>query len=786
VGKTAVVKADQRQYRHSEETTAGEHAYSICVGGGLDGHNSRDPVGYGNYSQTWENNLWLRLENNGDEEVIDPWVRVGNRDWRSLDSIVAGIVDDDMDEAGKARAIWEFARRHRYHFTTGDDEVKDTVKMLNVYGYTLCWDEAYTLANLWRAAGLKTRRGFPHGHCTTEVFYEGAYHLLDSDEHLLVLQRDNRTVASETDIAHDHDLMKRSHAYGILAPEDRKSSEAAASLFVHDGPRAGDRADCSGHRMDLRLRPGEALVWAWENRGLSHGPQPPRLCNGRLEFTPRLDGTFAAWTERTENLEAGANGLQASDPQVHSLVQYRIASPYVMVGARLEATVEAQHLKVELSLDGQTWTPILSGEDLGKFEAGFGSCLPAAQAAYACHIRLRGHLHAICRLRLVFDLQMAPLSLPGLVLGENHVVYSDRSQQRRVRLTHAWRERDVPEPAAPGLLLPAADARPNTTQFTFSWEAVAGAVDYHFELSEYADFRHCLSPVFEKLSSRTPAHGRPHWRIPEEGLLNPDQPYYWRVRARADSGRWGPFSAPASFKISTPSPPLDLKLEIDREEGSAVLRWRAGAGAPPCRYEVYGSDERGFSARRRTHTVFGGSHGKDRVEAANLLASVDSDSCRVIGNDLGTNGNRAFYRVVAIGTDGSRSGPSTYLAAPRPFIYSHPPSTILAGRISTYQVMVIRSIGDLRSISSGPHRYASAFRDGDIWRFLLDEGPAWVSLDEHTGIMMAVPPADQKGLHTITLRICDAQGRADIQGFDLEVIEQEMIEQAVMKQKAIE
>ena len=197
-----------------------------------------------------------------------------------------------MTEAQKARAIWEFARRRRYHSTPGTDEVKDTVKMLNVYGYTLCWDAAYTMSNLWQRAGLKIRRGLPHGHCTTEVYYDGAYHLLDSDEHLLVLMRDNRTVAGEAEISRDHDLMKRSHAYGILRAEDRRTNEFSASLFCYLGPRSGGRPFIGGHRMEITLRPGEGLRWEWADRGRYHGlsDQPPPRAGQRSPALPAAAG----------------------------------------------------------------------------------------------------------------------------------------------------------------------------------------------------------------------------------------------------------------------------------------------------------------------------------------------------------------------------------------------------------------------------------------------------------------------------------------------------------------
>ena len=118
---------------HIETITTAQHTYTIGVEGTMDGTNTRDPVGYSNYQQAWEANLSVRLENMGDEALKNPWITVnGKRHWRSIEDILAEILDDDMSEAEKARAIWEFARKHRYHFTTGDDEVKGCFNWLDV------------------------------------------------------------------------------------------------------------------------------------------------------------------------------------------------------------------------------------------------------------------------------------------------------------------------------------------------------------------------------------------------------------------------------------------------------------------------------------------------------------------------------------------------------------------------------------------------------------------------------------------------------------------------------
>ena len=113
-------------------------------------------------------------------------------------------------------------------------------------------------------------------------------------------------------------------------------------------------------------------------------------------------------------------------------------SPYVFVGGRLE--VEGSGAKFSLSWDGKSWTE--AGTDLDKFFP------PGGPARY--EYRLRCELGAGARLKrlgIVNDIQMAPLALPAMSIGENKFVYTDQSPGgRKVRITHDWVERSASRP----------------------------------------------------------------------------------------------------------------------------------------------------------------------------------------------------------------------------------------------------------------------------------------------------------------------------------------------------
>ncbi len=260
--------------RQVETIDSSKYSFSVDMGGKIDGPMTRDPIGYWAYDQYWEPNIKVTLANVGDTPVINPWIqRVGTPDTRNLQSIVDSIVKPGMSDKEKARRIWEFEINNRFHATTQDDEVADVVKRVNIYGYTLCYDESKDISDMWRAAGLKVRKGFPTGHSLAEVYYDGGWHELDSDESIISLLRDNETIASESQIVADHDLMKRTHTYGVLAPDNRLDDEGGAALIYWEGPRSGEQPSLTKHNMDFTLRPGESITWAWNPAGRYHASQ---------------------------------------------------------------------------------------------------------------------------------------------------------------------------------------------------------------------------------------------------------------------------------------------------------------------------------------------------------------------------------------------------------------------------------------------------------------------------------------------------------------------------------
>jgi hypothetical protein len=742
--------------RHTEDITAAKQEYHVAHGGTMDGTNCRSPIGgsFGVWDQTWESNRAVRMENVGDTDVINPWLSNGRNDFRTLKEMVAGALRTGMTDREKALALWRLQTTHRFHATTNDAEANDPVKVFNVYGYTTCGDDSICLAGLWRTAGFQVRPARVVGHCITQVHYDGRWNLLDGDMGPFYLLRDNVTIAGEQDLVRDHDLLKRTHTHGILDADSRADAEWSAALFVYEGRAGGDRNSARDTTMNMVLRPNEALVWRWGHRVplRYHGRAEltvwgrraaERVCNGQWEYRP--DFGRESWrrgADTAENVRMKDGGLVAEAGKTGVLV-WKMRSPYVFVGGRLE--VAGARAKFSLSWDGTSWQDV--GEELDR--------LFPANGPARYEYRLRCELPegaSLKRLAIVNDLQMAPLALPGMVVGDTRFTYTDQSTgPRRVRLTHEWVERSVSRPpGAPSApVFPADGGRTDGTDVVFEWRPPEdaerdGIADYHFELSERADMAWPLSSNFSKLVSNTADRGRPRYAVPYTGLLTPGREYYWRVRTRNGKGLWGAWGKTWSFTPDGPAQPVEVTLGPAEDAGGRmVLRWKPNAaGRKPVKYRVYGSDEKGFSV---SDVPYGRNVGQSRdvpaEAAANFVAETSDTELIVLGAGVDlSNANRAFYRVVAVDARGKRSGPSDYAAAARPFICSTPPDAARVGKELRYQLSAVRSLGDLRlRVVQG--KEVASFWDVEKPRFVLAQGPTWLRIDESTGVLRGVPDA---------------------------------------------
>src|SRR4029077_12095396 len=95
-------------------------------------------------------------------------------------------------------------------------------------------------------------------------------------------------------------------------------------------------------------------------------------------------------------------------------------------------------------------------------------------------------------------------------------------------------------------------------------------------------------------------------------------------------------------------------------------------GRNPAKYRIYGSDEKGFTISDVPYkAIVGVSKGVSANRPANYVTEVSATRAAVIGAAINLpNANRAYYRVVAVDAKGNRSGPSDFVEAARPILWS--------------------------------------------------------------------------------------------------------------------
>jgi hypothetical protein len=531
-----------------------------------------------------------------------------------------------------------------------------------------------------------------------------------------------------------------------MNPDSRGNDEWEASLFVFEGDSEGDRNCIQGTSMNMVLRPGESITWRWGHvdpvkyHGTNRPKYPDMISNGLWEYQP--DFSQANWTRGAaaiSGIRASGGPLRAEDGK-SGTVAWILRSPYAFVGGRLE--VEGSGARFSISWDGQSWLEV--GPDLDEFFPPDGP----ARYEYRLRCELDGTA-SLKRLRVVNDLQMAPLALPAMSVGENRFVYTDHcAGGRKVKVTHEWVERSAsrpPEaPTAPSFPPDAGEVE--TGDLVFRWTAATDPDgdqidDYHFELSDRPEMHWPLSTNFYKLISKTADRGKAQFTVPHDGLLAPDRKYYWRIRARDDKGVWGPWSSTWSFTPRGSSPPVEVTLEVDIDRGTGILRWKPDpAGRKPAKYRIYASDEKGFSVSDEPFPVrVGVSKEVPSMSPSNFVSEVAATELPVIGAEVNwPNANRCYYRVVAVDGQGNRSGPSDFAEAPRPILYSRPATTAKVGTPYRYQLATVRSLGDLRTrMVHG--KETMNYWDIEAPRFALEQGPAWLEIDEATGLVFGTP-----------------------------------------------
>jgi hypothetical protein len=235
-------------------------------------------------------------------------------DISSLDAWQQSFLKPGMTDKEKALAAWRtvVAFQHQdappLEYLQHEQTVLDPIKVFNVYGYGFCSLASADVAALARYAGLKARGWGINAHSVPEVYYDGAWHLLDGSLISYFPKADGSLAGVEeivTAIKEWHgknpgyqgndarlrayqqadgwtgwkrgpELLARSPLYDAGGFWPAKTHGWYATMQEYDGtlgkgegkPFLYEYGYSQGYRVDIRLRPGERLTRNWGNKGL--------------------------------------------------------------------------------------------------------------------------------------------------------------------------------------------------------------------------------------------------------------------------------------------------------------------------------------------------------------------------------------------------------------------------------------------------------------------------------------------------------------------------------------
>ncbi len=432
-------------------------------------------------------------------------------DCFSRKALLRSLVKPGMTDEEKAVAFWRLVNRRIYHFPRADDN--DPMRVLNVYGYSLCGTIQHVL--VWLAQGEWGRAGGGRaglssrpfdteeerrimgagwlldsfvrldgikapgkmGHTWCQLFYDGRRHFLDAHAGMYVYTADGRNIASVEEISGDptlvSDPVKKSDPF---MPCDGGRPEF---FYRCAGGGQGGTLEKTPHSMELRVRPGETLVfhfdklpgayfkrsfsWAkqWAPKFYKEGPhhrcaggkeKPYRhYGNGEIIYRPDLAKRgFREALAESRNLacraDDGKPGLHAKDAGGGASATFAFKTPYVMVGGEVAAEFELPKgatARVTLLAPGRRrakpQTVLTVRGDGGRRKAAGRMDMRALVYPYEAHLKVELSGGALVDLEMRIITQLNFHALPRPLAGKNKVfVESATGDPRAAGLAVEW------------------------------------------------------------------------------------------------------------------------------------------------------------------------------------------------------------------------------------------------------------------------------------------------------------------------------------------------------------
>lgn len=640
-----------------------------------------------------ENNVSFSLENKGATDIINPRIEINGKGMiYSMGDLLSRMRLDNLSTLDDTiKVIWTFLYNNYNHWLVsteaGTYQIKP-VRTFNVYGAGQCENASQLICTILKCLGYE--HVYPvvlnDYHTVGLLSVNGRSIILDADLKTFYTKRDNRSLADIESVIWDRELAGRQHHGGFEASELSMDDDIA--LGYTDLKRTGYVNNyqhwINADTMTLRIRPGEKIVFNYDSSvgdyfSYYHVAStvnadraiPPNASLGIVSYKPKISTGWLNSMPGFENVESSGSILYSADSSAVASLIIDFQNPYVWTNGKVAISYSKRsngYLRISARKEYQTEFTVLheingtyTGSNIDTIDL-FHFIKPndypfrGDPMTNLYYIKIEWMCDSykgitIDSLYFENNFQLNPNSLPRLNLGENTIRIANPYGEPFNGLVylHAYKVINKisvpPSPVQP--IYPGDGGTVKSSQFKFVWALPGGMLssemsDFNIQVSEYPDFRNPVSPTFNKLTSQQHEGHIPEWTIPRVGLLNPNTAYYWRVAVRNMQGVWSKWSPVWSFTIDAPGVPLQPVYTTRGD--STVLEWETNAeGRTPEKFYILAGNERGFSY-----------HDSLIIDSTQKNYYTIKNKSKIL--------DYAFYRIVAVDADYSKSGVSDLIA----------------------------------------------------------------------------------------------------------------------------
>jgi hypothetical protein len=428
-------------------------------------------------------------------------------DMTNLETWKKAFLKEGMTDEQKAMAVWKTVRTFQHQeappveFLHNEEAVQDPFKIFNVYGYSLCSIASCEVECLARAAGLQARGRIINSHSVPEVYWDGAWHLLDGSLMCYFPKADGKLASVDEIMAGIKEWYEKNPGYKgngeklgqfmrgggwkkgpeVLSRcpsyDENGWLEAAthgwySTMQEYDGSANGmyEYGYSQGYEVNIRLRPGERLTRNWSNKGLhvnmNGGGGPPGCITGKvgqdsLRYTPK-DGDLAPGRVGNGTLEYDVPAALLREAAKSGSFTVRMPSSYVYLTGK--ATFKAAGpVSVQFSdNNGLDWKDVTAKD-------GVVDLSPFVFRRYDYRLTFKGALQS---LRLEHDIQNSQRALPALAQGKNTLTFTAGAPESTVTVEGSTGD------GGKGKQLLASDFHPERTGMDGWWFQGKGDLTY--------------------------------------------------------------------------------------------------------------------------------------------------------------------------------------------------------------------------------------------------------------------------------------------------------------------